>query len=79
MRPLNLTDPAFDATLTLRDAYKLMEAFLTDALAQGDRPLSEALHGYLGIAANAESADPRALERYLQAAARVPPVSTPVP
>ncbi len=72
MRRPSLSDPAFDATLSLRDAYRLMEAFLTETLSRGDRPLSEVLHGYLGIAANAESADPEALRRYLQAAAGVP-------
>lgn len=79
MRPLNLTDPAFDPALRLREAYKLMEGFLAEALAEGDRPLSEALHGYLGIAANAESADPRALQRFLEAASRYPTAPTPVP
>ncbi len=79
MRRLSLTDPAFDEAITLRDAYKLMEAFLTTTLMQGDRPLSEALHAYLGIAANAESADPSALKAYLEAAAHAPRVPMPVP
>lgn len=79
MRRPSLSDPAFDATLSLRDAYRLMEAFLTEALSRGDRPLSEALHGYLGIAANAESADPEALNDYLAAAAAFPTISSPRP
>ena len=68
----SLSDPDFDPRLALRDAYKLMEAFLTQALQQGDRPLSELLHGYLGIAANGESADPAALREFLAEAASFP-------
>lgn len=79
MRRPSLSDPDFDATITLRDAYRLMEAFLTEALARGDRPLSEVLHGYLGVAANAESADPEALRAYLAAASAFPTLPGPRP
>lgn len=72
MAHASLSDPDFDRTITLRDAYKLMEAFLTQALYQRDRPLSEVLHGYLGIAANGESADSVALKGYLSEAASYP-------
>lgn len=72
MAHASLSDPDFDRTITLRDAYKLMEAFLTQALCQEDRPLSELLHGYLGIAANGESADATALRAFLAEAASFP-------
>ena len=62
-----VTDPEFDRLVTLRDAYRIMERFVSDYLARGDLPVSEFLF-YAGETIEGGSADPAALSDYLDSA-----------
>jgi hypothetical protein len=65
MRPYTkITDPVFDRTVTLRDAYPIMERFLIEHFQRGELPTGE-LIGYVGICSDGIAGDPAALYDYL--------------
>jgi carbohydrate kinase (thermoresistant glucokinase family) len=66
-----LTDPEFERLVTLRNAYRIMERFLSDYLDRGDTSVSDFLHVYAGKTRAGQSADPAALSDFLAAADRV--------
>ena len=67
----NLEDPAFDRAITLRDAYRIMERFASDYLARGDTSISDFLHAYAGECIGGHTADPAAIQDFLDAAKNV--------
>ena len=67
---MNLTDGAFDRTITLREAYLVMERFVENHLSRGEASTVD-LISYFGIAADGRTGDPAALDDYLEAASEV--------
>ena len=68
MTPLKLTDPAFDRTITLRDAYRIMEKFAEDYLSRGDTAISDFLFVYAGEVIDTATTAPAAAQDFLDAA-----------
>ncbi|NUO76559.1 MAG: hypothetical protein HOQ32_11155 [Lysobacter sp.] len=68
MRPSALTDPAFDRAVSLRDAYRIMERFVSAYLDRGDTTVSDFLYAYAGETAGGQITDPAAVEDFLDAA-----------
>jgi hypothetical protein len=66
-----LNDKLFDRDITLRDAYRIMERFLSKQLSHGDTAVSDLLHTYAGEVSSGQSTDPTALYDFLAAAADV--------
>jgi hypothetical protein len=64
-----LTDSLFDRETSLRDAYRIMEIFLSNYLRRGDTSVSDFLHSYAGLLPSGQSTDPAALYDFLAAAA----------
>jgi hypothetical protein len=64
--PDALSDPAFGESLTLRDAYRLMEIFVLDYHDRGDTPVSDFLC-YAVSGPNGMTGDPAALPDFLEA------------
>jgi len=64
----NLNDPGFERTVTLRDAYRIMERFLGDYLARGDTPVSDFLFVYATVLQNGLTTDPAAADDFRKAA-----------
>jgi hypothetical protein len=69
--PRNLQDIDFDRPVQLRDAYRIMETFLVDALARGDISISDFLHAFVGSLPSGETTDPAMLEDFLAASTKV--------
>ena len=67
---VSIQDPAFDRLVTLRDAYRVMERFVSDYLARGDTPVLD-FHTYFWTRLDGESVDPSAVNDFLKAAADV--------
>jgi hypothetical protein len=63
-----VNDSLFDRAITLRDAYRIMERFLSAHLSHGDTLISDFLHIYAGEVATGQSTDPAALYDFLAAA-----------
>jgi hypothetical protein len=63
-----INDALFDREITLRDAYRIMERFLSIYLARGDTRVSDFLHVYAGEVTTGQSTDPAALPDFLAAA-----------
>jgi hypothetical protein len=61
-------DGLFDREITLRDAYRIMERFLSNYLSRGDTQVSDFLHTYAGEIGTGQSTDPTALYDFLGAA-----------
>lgn len=66
-----VNDTLFDRRITLRDAYRIMERFVSTYLSRGDTSVSDFLHIYAGELSTAQSTDPQALYDFLTAAQRV--------
>lgn len=66
-----VNDTLFDRQITLRDAYRIMERFVSSYLSRGDTSVSDFLHVYAGEVATGQSTDPSALFDFLTAAQRV--------
>jgi hypothetical protein len=68
-------DPAFDRTVTLRDAYRIMERFVEAYHNRGETETGTFI-GYFCIAPDGIGSDPAALYDYLEAVEEVlgPPV-----
>lgn len=66
-----LNDTLFDRQITLRDAYRVMECFVSSYLSRGDTAVSDFLHVYAGEVATGQSTDPAALFDFLAAAQRL--------
>ncbi len=71
MSYLAVTDAKFDRAVSLRDAYRIMERFLSDYLERGDTPVSDFLHAYAGESINGQTTDPAASYDFLAAAETV--------
>jgi len=67
MAYLTLHDPRFDKTVTLRDAYRIMDRFVR-AFGQGGRTATADLIVYMGLNPDGSTADPGALEDFLRCA-----------
>ena len=63
---MTIDDPAFGRTVTLREAYRVMERFAAGHLARGEVPTGFLL-AYLGLPPDGQSGDPAALPDYLAA------------
>jgi len=63
-----VNDALFDREITLRDAYRIMERFLSIYLSRGDTRVSDFLHTYAGEVTTGQSTDPAALYDFLAAA-----------
>lgn len=61
------SDREFDRLVSLREAYQVMERFVSDYLARGDTTVVEFLV-YLGLHPDGTSGDPAAADDYLEAA-----------
>jgi hypothetical protein len=66
-----MNDTLFDRQITLRDAYRVMERFVSSYLSRGDTSVSDFLHVYAAEVATGQSTDPTALFDFLTAAQRV--------
>ena len=67
---MTIDDPAFDRTVTLREAYRVMERFIAEHLARGEMPTGM-LIAYLGLSSDRRSGDPAVLPEYLAVADEV--------
>ncbi len=63
-----LIDPAFEQTITLRDAYRIMEKFVDNYRARGDTLVSDFLFVYATVLQNGLTTDPAAAGDFLEAA-----------
>jgi len=61
---MNTDDPKFDRTLTLREAYRLLEAFVVQYDARGERSTVELLAD-IGLSPQGYSGDPAQLHDFL--------------
>jgi hypothetical protein len=66
-----VNDTLFDRQITLRDAYRIMECFVSSYPSRGDTSVSDFLHVYAGEVPAGQSTDPEALYDFLTAAQRV--------
>lgn len=66
-----VNDALFDREVTLRDAYRIMERFLSNYLSRGDTAVSDFLHSYAGEIPPGQSTDSAALYDFLAAAGDV--------
>jgi hypothetical protein len=66
-----VNDALFDREITLRDAYRIMERFLSNYLSRGDTQVSDFLQSYAGEIPTGQSTDPSALYDFLAAAGGV--------
>ena len=66
----SIKDPEFDRQVSLRDAYRVMERFVSAYLALGDTPVLH-FYSYLWTQPDGESSDPAAVADFLKAAAEV--------
>ncbi len=71
MSYLAITDAKFDRAVSLRDAYRLIERFVSDYLERGDTLVSDFLHAYAGEWINGQTTDPAASYDLLAAAEKV--------
>jgi len=63
-----VNDALFDREIALRDAYRIMERFLSIYLSRGDTLASAFLHIHAGEVTTGQSTDPAALYDFLAAA-----------
>ena len=63
-----INDGLFDREIRLRDAYRIMERFLSNYVSRGDTSVSDLLHTYAGEVSTGQSTDPAALFDFLAAA-----------
>jgi hypothetical protein len=66
-----VNDALFSREITLRDAYRIMERFLSNYLSRGDTAVSDFLRSYAAEIPPGESTDPAALYDFLAAATDV--------
>jgi DNA integrity scanning protein DisA with diadenylate cyclase activity len=66
----SVDDSEFERLITLRDAYKVMESFISDYHARGDTSVVDLLT-YLHLMENGQSLDPAAIYDFLSAASKV--------
>jgi hypothetical protein len=71
MTYLAVTDKEFERTVTLRDAYRIMERFACDYLARGDTSVSDFLYVYAGEVVGGQTTDPVAAHDFLAVAEQV--------
>lgn len=64
---LNLNSPIFDRTVTLRDAYKILEAFVVQYNARGETT-TVSLMTDIGIVIREQSCDPAQLHDFARVA-----------
>ena len=63
---MKISDPVFDRSITLREAYLAMERLVAEHVDRGDLP-TVALLANLGITESGYSGDPAAFEEFLAA------------
>jgi hypothetical protein len=63
----SVNDPEFERSVSLRDAYRIMERFVEDYLSRGDTEVVLFLT-YLGLTPKGETCDPAAADDFLDAA-----------
>jgi hypothetical protein len=68
--PGSINDPEFDRVVTLREAYLIMDHFVSAHLERGELQVGELL-GYLGVNPDGKSGDPAALGDFLASTAAV--------
>jgi hypothetical protein len=66
----SVDDSEFERLVTLRDAYKVMERFVVDYYSRGETPIMDFLT-YLHLGMTVRSADPAAVDDFLNAAGKV--------
>ena len=71
MSYLAVTDAKFDRAVSLRDAYRFMERFVSHYLERGDSLVSDFLHAYAGELINGQTTDPAVSYDLLAAAEKV--------
>jgi hypothetical protein len=64
---MNINDPQFDRTLTLRQAYKLLEAFVVQYNARGESTTISVLAD-IGLGPDGNTGDPAQLHDFLRTA-----------
>ncbi len=67
MTYLAITDKEFESTVTLREAYRIMERFASNYLVRGDTSISDFLHAYAGEIVGGQTTDPAAAYDFLVA------------
>jgi len=67
MAYLTLSDPGFDKTVTLRDAYRIMDRFVHAFHQRGPSATAD-LIVYMGLNPDGLTADPAALQDFLRRA-----------
>jgi hypothetical protein len=67
---ITIDDEVFDQLVTLREAYRIMERFLSEHFHRGEQPTGVLL-GYLSLWEDGTTGDPAALHDYLDAVALV--------
>lgn len=70
MGAMNISDPAFDRVITLRDAYRAMERVVVEHVGRGEMSTIDFL-SYVGITETGYSGDPAAFEDFLRAVDQV--------
>ena len=65
MSYLSVNDEKFDRVISLRDAYRVMERFLSEYLSRGDTPVSDFLHCYAREVIGGQTVDPAAAQDFL--------------
>jgi hypothetical protein len=71
MTHLAITDKEFERTVTLREAYRIMERFASDYLSRGDTSVADFLHAYAGVVAGGQTTDPAAASDFLTATSQI--------
>ncbi len=71
MTYLAITDKEFERTVTLREAYRIMERFASNYLARGDTSISDFLYSYAGECVGGQTTDPAAAPDFLTATHQV--------
>jgi hypothetical protein len=70
MRDTNLADAGFEQTITLRDAYRIMERFVNDYRTRGDTSASDFLLVYLSVGRDGRTTDPAGGRRLSESSGR---------
>ena len=64
-------EQALAQSVSLADAYRVMEHFIADYLSRGDTSVSDFLHCYVGLTGLSRTTDPAAIHDFIRAAAQV--------
>ena len=70
-------DNALRQTISVQDAYRVMEHFVSAYLARGDTSVSDFLFCYAGLTAPGQTTDPAAIHDFLESTRSVVAKSSP--